>query len=123
MQWHRENDIQVTAYSPLANLNPGYGGNDAPPSLLENKEISEIAKDRRCTNAQVALKWGMDRGTSVIPKSSHVQRIQENFASLNCALTPEDYAIIAKVGQKYLTRFNNPSKSWGVPLYEGLEDS
>jgi len=125
VQWHKDNDIHVTAYSPLANLNPTYGSSskskDLPPSLLENKGISEIAKERGCTNAQVALKWGMDRGTSVIPKSSHVKRIRENFASLDCALETEDYAKIATVGQKYLKRFNNPSKSWNVPLYEGLD--
>ncbi|KAL6718180.1 hypothetical protein ACLMJK_004268 [Lecanora helva] len=124
VQWHQENDIHVTAYSPLANLNPGYGkGKDAPPSLLKNGEISAIAKERGCTNAQVALKWGMDRGTSVIPKSSHVERILENFDSKDCALEVEDYAIITKVGKKYLTRFNNPSRSLGLPLFEGLEDS
>ena len=127
IQWHKDNDIHVTAYSPLANLNPSYGSSgqskDIPPSLLNNKEITEIAKQRGCTNAQVALKWGYKRGTSVIPKSSHPERIQENIESMNCVLQPEDHDIIAKLGQKYLKRFNNPSKSWDVPLYGGLEDA
>lgn len=122
VQWHKDNDIHVTAYSPLANLNPGYGnGKDAPPSLLEEKEISEIAKERGCTNAQVALKWGMDRGTSVIPKSSHVERIMENYKAQNCTLERDDYETIGKVGKRYLTRFNDPSEGWGVRLFEGLE--
>ena len=63
----------------------------------------------------------MDRGTSVIPKSSHVERIRENLAAVNCTLENEDYAVIDAVGRKYLKRFNNPSKGWGVPLYEGLD--
>lgn len=125
MQWHKEHNIHVTAYSPFANLNPIYEApgesKDTPPSLLENGDITNIAKKRGCTNAQVALKWGMDRKTSVIPKSSHANRIRENLASLNCVLEDEDYAVIEKLGQKYLKRFNNPSKGWDVPLYEGLE--
>jgi len=125
VQWHKNNDIHVTAYSPLANLNPIYEApgkrKDAPPSLLENRDVTNIAEKRGCTNAQVALEWGMGRGTSVIPKSSHAVRIQENFASLKCVLEVEDYVMIEKLGKKYLKRFNNPSKGWDVPLYEGLE--
>ena len=128
VQWHRDNDIHVTAYSPLANLNPIYDGpgggeDDAPPSLLENKEISAIARERGCTNAQVALKWGTGRGTSVIPKSAHRERIEENLASQGCELQEEDYDVIEGLGKKYLKRFNNPAEGWGVPLYEGLEGS
>ena len=127
VQWHKDNGIDVTAYSPLANLNPTYGSpgksKDAPPSLLANKDVTEIAKARGCTNAQVALAWGMGRGTSVIPKSQHADRIRENFASVNCRLEEEDYVTIGKLGRKYLKRFNNPSESWDVPLYQGLEDA
>ena len=127
VQWHKNNGISVTAYSPLANLNPIYGspGNskDAPPSLLLNEDVTEIAKEHGCTNAQVALAWGMGRGYSVIPKSQHADRIKENFASVKCKLEEEDYKTIGKLGQQYLKRFNNPSDSWDVRLYEGLEDA
>ena len=127
VQWHKENGISVTAYSPLANLNPIYGSpgksKDAPPSLLVNEDITEIAKERGCTNAQVALAWGMDRDYSVIPKSQHADRIKENFDSAKCKLKEEDDQTIVEMGQKYLKRFNNPSDSWGVPLYRGLDDA
>ena len=73
VEWHHQNMISVTAYSPLGNLNPIYDSpgrsKSKPPSLLENKDVSDIAKERGCTNAQVALSWGMGRGYSVIPKS------------------------------------------------------
>lgn len=121
VQWHKDNGINVTAYSPLANLNPIYGSDSSPPSLLENVVISEIAKMRGCTNAQVALAWGMGRKTSVIPKSSHLERIQENLESTYCKLQKEDYAEIGDIGNKSTKRFNNPSDGWGVPLYDGLE--
>lgn len=124
LQWHEKHGIDVTAYSPLANLNPIYNSpsnDDAPPLLLDNEAIKEIAKRRSCTPAQVALAWGMQRGTSVIPKSAHEARIKENYGSVECELSFQDHDIIGELGYKYLKRYNNPSKSWGVDLYEGLD--
>ena len=120
--WHKANGINVTAYSPLAGSNPTYGNpKDAPPPLLKNKVMQEIAKKRGCTVAQVALEWGMGRGTSVIPKSGHRERIVENYKASTCGLLVEDLDIIEEMGKENIKRFNNPSKGWGVDLYEGLE--
>ena len=127
VEWHKDNDIHATAYSPLANINPTYGApgkeEDAPPLLLENEVVTNIALVRGCTPAQVVLAWGMHRGTSVIPKSSHADRIKENFATTDCKLQESDIEQITDLGEKYTRRFNNPSKGWGVTLYEGLEDA
>ncbi|KAG8527625.1 uncharacterized protein KY384_007778 [Bacidia gigantensis] len=124
VDWHQALGISVTAYSPLASANPTYGHRlGGPPSLFDNEEITTIAERRGCTNAQVALAWGMARETSVIPKSQHAERIVENWESRRCNLQKVDLQLIAAVGKKYLTRFNNPSKGWDVPLYEGLDDS
>jgi len=119
LAFHEEHGIHVTAYSPLAGTNPTYGGGE-PVQLLKNKQVGAIAEKRDCTPAQVALAWGMSRGTSVIPKSSHAGRIEENFGSKECDLHKSDYAVLAELGE-YHYRYNNPSKSWGVDLYEGLE--
>ena len=83
--------------------------------------MEEIAEKRGCTTAQVSLAWGISRGTSVIPKSAHAERIKENFGTLECELEYKDFEKVAEVGRKFLTRFNNPSKGWGLDLYEGLE--
>lgn len=124
INYHKTHGIAVTAYSPFAGTNPTYGEpKDAPPHLLENKAIIKIADARHCTPAQVALAWGLSRGTSVIPKSAHVDRISENFKSPHCLLRKEDYRVIADLGDTFTHRFNNPSKSWGLALYEGLQDS
>lgn len=64
----------------------------------------------------------MNRHTSVIPKSSHVERIKENFHTLHCQLQEPDFEAVTALGDKYLKRYNNPSKGWGVDLYEGLDD-
>jgi len=119
--FHEKHGIHVTAYSPLAGTNPTYD-DGAPPQLLHNKQVAKIAKARNCSsNAQVALAWALSRGTSAIPKSAHAARIEENFASQHCDLQSEDYDVLAALGQKYKYRYNNPSKSWGVKLYEGLD--
>ncbi|KAI4122535.1 MAG: hypothetical protein LQ338_005766 [Usnochroma carphineum] len=119
---HKTLGIAVTAYSPFANTNPTYkpGDND-PPFLLTNTDMLAIAAERGCTTAQVALVWGMSRGYSVIPKSSHVNHLKENFAALKCKLHDGDLDRIHALSEKYLKRFNNPS--FGVKLFEGLQDS
>jgi len=123
VQWHHAHDIHVTAYSPLANSNPTYGDPSESdiPALLKNKAVERIAEERGCTPATVALAWGMSRGTSVIPKSQHADRIAENFGAKECDMEFKDFKAIEDLGRKYLHRFNNPSKSWGVDLYEGLD--
>lgn len=141
VEFHQAHGIDVTAYSPFAGTayppfagsNPIYHSHFAdisswfshldkmPPPLLENKVINDIAEERGCTAAQVALAWGMARGTAVIPKSSHVSRIQENFWAQTCPLSVADMARIARIQERWVKRFSNPSKGWGVKLFEGLD--
>lgn len=125
VNWHKEQDIKVTAYSPLAGTNPTYGAHYSnekdPPWLLENPTILKIAEERGCTSAQVALAWGIGRGTSVIPKSSRIEHLKEDFDTLKCELQEEDFQTIATLGRHYVKRYNNPSQSWGVNLFDGLE--
>ncbi|KAK5118417.1 hypothetical protein LTR62_002931 [Meristemomyces frigidus] len=120
LDFHTKHGIHVTAYSPLAGSNPTYDQGDLP-QLLNNTVLTKIAHKRGCTPAQVALAWGMSRGTSVIPKSQHAERITENLHSLACVLKEKDLEKLAKLGEER-HRFNNPSKGWKVDLYKGLED-
>jgi diketogulonate reductase-like aldo/keto reductase len=83
--------------------------------------MNTIASKRDCTPAQVALAWGMARGTAVIPKSSHVNRIVENFGARDCPLSAVDVKMIEGIESKWIKRFNNPSRGWGVDLFEGLD--
>lgn len=126
-QWvemHKTNGIAVTAYSPFANTNPTYNsGDDDPPLLLKSEEMFAIAAENGCTPAQVALAWGMARGTAVIPKSAHVEHIKENFGALDCKLDRAGIRHVDELRDKYSKRFNNPSESYGIKLFDGLEDS
>ncbi|KAI4261038.1 MAG: hypothetical protein L6R42_003756 [Xanthoria sp. 1 TBL-2021] len=124
IEFQQQLGISVTAYSPFANTNPTYKpSKDDPPYLLTNFDMLAVAAKNGCTTAQVALAWGMSRGYSVIPKSSHVNHIKENFGALDCHLEKEDLERIDEISEKHLKRFNNPSKGYGVKLFDGLEDA
>ena len=119
--WHKTIGIKVIAYSPLANLNPTYDKKypDMAP-VTQDKFWIELGARKNCTAAQAILAWGMTRGTSVIPKSVHEKYILENLASVEVEFSLADLAEVAAQDKK--KRFNNPSKSWGVTLFEGLDD-
>lgn len=120
VNWHLEHDIKVIAYSPLANLNPTY--KDVMPNLppiLEDDFWKALAAKKNATVAQAVLAWGVARGTIVIPKSVHEDRIKENIASLKVQFSEEELEEVAKEDKRI--RFNNPGKGWGVELFEGLD--
>lgn len=121
VDWHHKNGITVIAYSPLANSNPTYDGKYPKlDPILADRFWNELALAKNVSTAQAVLGWGVQRGTVVIPKSVHEKRIVENLASLNVTFTDDELARIAEQDRK--ARFNNPSKSWGVELFEGLDD-
>ncbi|CAD0110085.1 unnamed protein product, partial [Aureobasidium uvarum] len=123
IQYHKVRGIYVTAYSPLGGTNPTYHEKDKhlPPPLLKNKAMIKLADKHNTTTAGISLAWGMSRGTSVIPKSAHADRIKENLESKHIELDSDDLKILARLGHVFTHRYNNPSKSWKVKLYEGLE--
>ena len=57
--------------------------------ILENPILKEIAEKLGKTPAQVALRWGLQKGHSVLPKSTSDSRIKENFDVFDWSI-PED---------------------------------
>ena len=47
----------------------------------------------------------------------------QNYGATECELEYEDLAEIKLIERDYLKRFNNPSKSYGIKLFEGLDDA
>ncbi|MGA9859206.1 MAG: aldo/keto reductase [Solirubrobacteraceae bacterium] len=76
--------IATEAWSPIAQ-----GG------VLEDPVITSIAERLDRTAAQVVLRWHLQRGSIVFPKSTTPSRIQENFELFDFELTPEDVTAIA----------------------------
>jgi 2,5-diketo-D-gluconate reductase A len=78
-RFHEEHDIKTEAWSPLGKA-----------QFLDDETIVRIAKDRNRTPAQVVLRWHIQLGNIVIPKSVTPSRIEENFNVFDFELSDED---------------------------------
>jgi 2,5-diketo-D-gluconate reductase A len=83
---HTERGIATQSWSPL-----GQG------TLLADPAIATIAAKHGRTPAQVIIRWHIDNGQIVIPKSVTTSRIVQNFDVFGFALDAEDLATIAKL--------------------------
>jgi 2,5-diketo-D-gluconate reductase A len=81
LEEHRRAGVVLEAYSPLAR---GRG--------LDHPTIVAIARRHGRTPAQVLLRWAVQRGIPVIPKSSRAERIAENRRIFDFSLSPDDMA-------------------------------
>jgi 2,5-diketo-D-gluconate reductase A len=84
--WHSEHDIATEAWSPLAQ-----------GDLLEDGTIETVAAHHDRTPAQVILRWHLQIGNVVIPKSSNAERIRENFEVFDFELSEDDMAALERL--------------------------
>jgi 2,5-diketo-D-gluconate reductase A len=84
--WHADHDIATEAWSPLAQ-----------GDLLEDGTIETIAAHHERSPAQVILRWHLQLGNVVIPKSKTPERIRENFELFDFALSEDDMAAIERL--------------------------
>eukprot|EP00727_Mastigamoeba_balamuthi_P014463 m51a1_g9641 putative aldo keto diketogulonate reductase (605) ;mRNA; f:1161175-1163876 len=101
-EFARHEGIHLTAYSTLGSP----GSNFLPqgfPNLLELPEVVAIAKRMGATPAQVLLKWALQNGFSVIPKSVTPSRMAENLRAINVQLSEGDMAELAKLNKNTRT--------------------
>ncbi|MEW2624407.1 aldo/keto reductase [Streptomyces sp. NPDC048106] len=88
-EYHAEQGIRTEAWSPL-----GQG-----KGLLEVPAIVAIAQKHNRTPAQVVLRWHIQQGTIVIPKSVTQSRIKENIEVFDFSLDGEDLAAIGALNE------------------------
>jgi len=110
----RESGIAFVAYSPLGRgaltgairtlddlaegdyrrNSPRFAGGNLSRNLSLVDRLSEMAVGKKCTPAQLALAWLLDRGKDIfpIPGTKHVHRLEENVGALEVSLTPEEVA-------------------------------
>jgi 2,5-diketo-D-gluconate reductase A len=84
--WHADHEVATEAWSPLAQ-----GG------LLDEETIVGIAERHDKTPAQVILRWHLQLGNIVIPKSVTPERIRENIELFDFELSDRDMAEFAKL--------------------------
>jgi D-xylose reductase len=99
--------LAVTAFSPLGA--PSYveiGMAGEGDSVLEEAVVKAAAAAHGKTAAQIVLRWGIQRGTAVIPKTVKPQRMAENIALNDFILSDDEMAAISGLNQN--RRFNDP---------------
>ena len=107
LRFCRENDIAVTAFSPLG-AQSYFSLNMARPeeAVLDRAVVRETARRHGKTPAQVLLRWGVQRGTAVVPKTSRPERLAENLAVFDFELSDEEMREIGGLDRG--RRFNDP---------------
>ena len=84
--------VQPEAWAPLG------GGRYKP---FENEMLADIASAHGKTIGQVVLRWNVQRGVVVIPKSTHKERIEENYDIWDFSLTDEEMKQISSLDMGY----------------------
>nr|POE54908.1 putative reductase 1 [Quercus suber] len=88
----KEKNIHATAYSCL-------GSTNSP--LVSDKTLAKIAEKHGKTTAQVLLVWGLQRGSSVIPKSVTASRIEKNFELDGFSLSDEEMKELSSLPDRF----------------------
>ncbi|WP_244311074.1 aldo/keto reductase [Corynebacterium hindlerae] len=83
-EYHAKHKIVTSAWSPL-----GSG------KIIDLPEVTDIAAETGKTNAQVILRWNLQLGNMVLPRSSNDERIAENFEIFDFELSPAQMAVLS----------------------------
>ena len=97
-KWMDKYEVQIEAWAPFGE---GRGG------LFENPILTAIGEKYGKTSAQVMLRWNIQRGVVVLPKSTHIERMEQNFNVFDFALSYEDMAAIAALDTQTSSFFSH----------------
>jgi len=114
VEYCHDHHIHVTAYASLGSKDrSAVLKRSDEPDLLDNPVIKDIGMRRGMTPAQVLIRWSIERGVSVIPKSVHSGRLRQNIESVNHTLEKGDMDAISHLDRH--DRFIDA----GFWMYEG----
>lgn len=111
-EWADKYDIRLEAWAPFGEGRRG---------TFDNTVISQIGEKYGKTTAQVMLRWNIQRGVVVIPKSTHIERMEENFDVFDFVLSEEDMAAIVALDKNESSFFSHQDPSiveWFVDMVE-----
>ncbi|GFZ15187.1 NAD(P)-linked oxidoreductase superfamily protein [Actinidia rufa] len=95
-----DHKIHVSAYSPIG----GPGNSWGSTAVINHPIIQSIAHKHRATPAQVALRWGLSKGSSVIAKSFNKGRMKENIGAVDLRLDDCDLCDIERMEEWKIMR-------------------
>lgn len=111
-KWLNKYNVQIEAW---ALFGEGRGG------LFENPVLSEIAGKHNKTTAQVMLRWHIQRGVVVIPKSTHKERMEQNIQVFDFVLDETDMDKITALDKAQSSFFSHSDPAmveWFVQIIE-----
>ena len=96
----QQNDIQpILQETNTRTMSWGPLGGQGVDGIVKSELLTSIGQKYGKSAAQVALRWLTQRGIVAIPKSSHIERMQQNFDIFDFSLTKEDMDKIATMNQ------------------------
>lgn len=111
-KWMDKYGVQMEAWAPFGE---GRGG------LFENPVLAQLAEKYNKTTAQIILRWHIQRGVVVIPKSTHKTRMEENLQIFDFVLEPEDMSRISVLDKNQSSFFSHRDPAmveWFVQMVE-----
>lgn len=116
-KWHDKYGVCLEAWAPFGE---GRG------NMFDLPELKAIADKYGKSVAQVILRWHLQRGIVAIPKSTHIERMKENFDVFDFELTDEDMTAIACLDKKESSFFSHTDPNmveWFVHMVEERKKS
>lgn len=97
-KWMDKYNVQIEAWAPFGEGRKG---------TFDNEVIADIAQKYKKTTAQVMLRWNIQRGVVVLPKSTHKERMAENINVFDFMLSDEDMAAITALDKNTSSFFSH----------------
>lgn len=110
--WMEKYGVQPEAWAPFGE---GRGG------LFDDPVLAAIARQYGKAPAQVILRWHLQRGVVIIPKSTHIERMRQNLDVFDFTLSEEDMAAIAALDKKQSAFFSHQDPNmveWFVKMVD-----
>lgn len=111
-KWMDKYEVQIEAWAPFGE---GRGG------LFENPVLTAIGEKYDKTSAQVMLRWNIQRGVVVLPKSIHIERMEQNFNIFDFTLSDEDMTEISKLDTQtssFFSHYDPAMVEWFAKMVE-----
>ena len=111
-RWMEKYGVQIEAWAPF-----GEGRGD----MFQNPVLCAIGKRHGKSAAQVILRWHLQRGVVVIPKSTHIERMEENLNVFDFTLTGEEIDAIAALDTKtsaFFSHYDPAMVEWFANMVE-----